>query len=80
MRVTVTSLRTRLQMAREILKAKDYNAQVMSCGYCGSTHINKRVDNGKSMNYAAMYFCEKCGSKCIEQQKWTHRGEQHDSK
>ena len=77
MRVTISDLRTRLQMAKELLKAKDYNAQVMSCGYCGSTHINKLVDNGKSIDYAGMYVCENCGSRCIEEQTWScRRGEQ----
>ena len=71
MRKLVSDLRTRLQIAKEVLKERDYNGQIMTCGKCGSTYINK-VEELKTdpMHYTAKYVCENCGSCCIENQEW----------
>ena len=72
MRKTITDLKTRLQIAIEILKNKDYNAQVMTCGKCGSTYINKVMENqADAIHYKSHYVCENCGSYCIETQDWS---------
>lgn len=71
MRITISDLMTRLKIAKEVLKNKDYNAQIMTCGNCGSTYIDKVVENKDSAYYKALYVCENCGWHCIEIQNWT---------
>jgi hypothetical protein len=70
MRITISDLITRLQIAKEVLKSKDYNAQIMTCGNCDSTHINKVAENENAVHYIAQYVCENCGCHCIETQNW----------
>lgn len=70
MRITVSNLKTRLQIAKEVLKEKDYNGQIMTCGNCGSTYIEKIAENKNATHYQAQYVCENCGCHCVETQEW----------
>lgn len=68
--MTLSDLKTRLQVAKEILKYKDYNGQIMTCGKCGSTYIRKINDNRNAVHYRSQYVCEVCGCRGIETQEW----------
>lgn len=70
MRITLADLKTRLHIAKEVLKDKDYNAQVMTCGRCGSTYIEKIVDNRNAIHHRAQFVCKNCGCYCVESQEW----------
>jgi hypothetical protein len=70
MRIVISELKTRLRIAKEVLKNKDYDGQIMTCGNCGSTYIKKVMDNKNPTHYRAQYVCKNCGCYCIERQDW----------
>jgi superfamily II helicase len=70
MRIAISDLKTRLKIAKEILKYNDHNGQVMTCGNCGSTYIEKVMDNKNPTHYRAQYVCKNCGCYCMERQDW----------
>ena len=64
MRISMANLTTRLRVAKEVLRDRE-EGQVMTCGKCGSTYIEKIEDNKSTIHYRAQYVCKNCGCYCF---------------